>query len=81
MGLYTCRYEIANGGTDWVEAESQIKRTAQVKANGGKSMTVSVKSSNPASAKRKGESAADVYAEEIGNREAKKLKKGMRKSK
>lgn len=44
-------------------------------------MTVSVKSSKPASAKRKGESAAEVYAEEIGNKEAKKLKKGMRKSK
>ena len=76
-----CRYEIANGGADWAEAESQIKRAAQTKANGGKSMTVSVKTSKPALAKRKGESAAEVYAEEIGNKEAKKLKKGMRKAK
>lgn len=44
-------------------------------------MTVSVKSSQPASAKRKGETAADVYAEEIGDKEAKRLKKGMRMSK
>ena len=44
-------------------------------------MTVSVKSSKPASAKRKGESAEDVYNEEIGDKEAKKLKRGMKHGK
>jgi len=44
-------------------------------------VTVSVKSSKPASAKRKTETAEDVYKDEIGNNEAKKLKKAMRKAK
>ena len=43
-------------------------------------MTVSVKASRPASAKRKGDTAAAVYAQEIGDKEAKRLKKGLRKS-
>ena len=44
-------------------------------------MTVSVKSTKPANTKRKGETADDIYNEEIGDKEAKKLKKGMSKDK
>ena len=75
-----CRYEIENGDAGWDDAEKQVKRA--VRANGGgESVTVSVKGSKPASSgKRKGETVEEVYAEEIGNKEAKKLKKGMRKA-
>ncbi|KAL8753569.1 MAG: hypothetical protein Q9184_005380, partial [Pyrenodesmia sp. 2 TL-2023] len=74
------RYEIETGGPGWEDAEKQVQKA--VKANGGnENMTVSVRSSKPASGKRKGESAEQVYAEEIGNKEAKRLKKGMKKSK
>lgn len=73
------RYEIETGGPGWEEAEKQVQKT--VKAKGGKEdVTVSVRSSKQASGKRKGESAEQVYAEEIGNKEAKRLKKGMKKS-
>ena len=47
-------------------------------------VTVSVRSMKPsssASAKRKGETAEQVYAEEIGDKEAKRLKKGMKRAK
>ena len=71
------RYEIETGGADWDEAEKQIQR-AQAKG-GAKDMTVSVKSLKPEK-KRKGESAEDVYREEIGDKEAKRLKKGMSKA-
>lgn len=47
----------------------------------GQVPTVSVKSTKSSSAKRKGETAGEIYDEEIGNREAKKLKKGMSKKK
>ncbi|KAL8932428.1 MAG: hypothetical protein Q9211_006319 [Gyalolechia sp. 1 TL-2023] len=73
------RYEIESGGPGWEEAEKQVQRA--VKAKGGKEdVTVSVRASKPMSGKRKGESAEQVYAEEIGDKEAKRLKKGMRKS-
>lgn len=73
------RYEIENGGPGWEEAEKQVQRAT--KSKGDKDgVTVSVRSSKPASAKRKGESAEQVYAEEIGNKEAKRLKKGMKKA-
>ncbi|KAI4128826.1 MAG: hypothetical protein LQ338_002526 [Usnochroma carphineum] len=72
------RYEIETGDPGWEEAEKQVQRA--VKAKGDKEdVTVSVRSSKPASGKRKGESAEQVYAEEIGNKEAKRLKKGMSK--
>ncbi len=72
------KYEIETGGSGWEEAEKQVKR-AQAKG-GAKDLTVSVKSSN-SDKKRKGESAEDVYREEIGDKEAKRLKKGMKKAK
>ena len=75
----------------WAEAEAQIQRHAQSKPESGSKSksesdgvaveyipTVSVKST-AVDGKRKGETAEQVYKEEIGNREAKRLKKGMRK--
>lgn len=77
---FGCRYEIETGGPGWEDAEKQVQKA--VKAKGGKEdVTVSVRSSKPVSGKRKGESAEQVYAEEIGNKEAKRLKKGVKKSK
>ena len=72
------RYEIETGGPGWEEAEKLVQR-AQEKS-GAKDVTVSVKSSK-SERKRKGESAEDIYREEIGDKEAKKLKKGMNKMK
>ena len=73
------KYEIETGAAGWDEAEKQIKR-AQAKSGGDKELTVSVKSSKP-DKKRKGESAEEIYREEIGDKEAKRLKKGMKKVK
>ena len=70
------KYEIETGGAGWEEAEKQVKR-AQARG-GAKEVTVSVRSDRK-ERKRKGETAEDVYREEIGDKEAKRLKKGMRK--
>ena len=78
------KYEIHDetGAAGWDEAEKQIKR-AQAKGSAkDKELTVSVKSSSSKSdRKRKGESAEEIYREEIGDKEAKRLKRGMRKVK
>ncbi len=76
MFAHDDRYEIQNGGAGWEDAERQI-RAAQ--ANGGKSTTVSVKSSKPVSKRKAGETVATVYEEEIGSKESKKMKKGGKK--
>ncbi|KAL8909839.1 MAG: hypothetical protein Q9171_004863 [Xanthocarpia ochracea] len=71
------RYEIETGNPGWEDAEKQVQRA--VKSKGHKAnVTVSVRSSKPSDKKRKGESAEKIYAEEIGNKEAKRLKKGMK---
>ena len=82
------RYEIATDLPDWADAEKQVHRTlsshTKLKAKNGVSepeVTVSVKSSKSANGKRKGETAEDVWKEEIGDKEAKRLKKGMKKAK
>ena len=81
------QYEIAVSPPDWADAEKQVQRTLssypKPKSNDKleASVTVSVKSSKPANAKRKGETAEDIYREEIGDKEAKRLKKRMRKAK
>ena len=63
-----------------MEAEKQVQRLTTSKAkDGDKTVTVSVKSSKPGSSKRKGETIEEVYREEIGDKESKKLKKGMKK--
>ncbi len=72
------KYEIETGDAGWEEAEAQVKR-AQARG-GAREVTVSVKSERKEK-KRKGETAEEVYREEIGDKEAKRLKKGMRKAK
>ena len=71
------KYEVETGSAGWDEAEKQVKR-AHAKG-GDKDLTVSVKSSK-SDKKRKGELAEDIYREEIGDKEAKRLKKGMKKA-
>jgi len=91
------RYEIENGGAEWEEAEKQVKKAVKSGkggngAEGGRGLswgeggdgevTVSVKTRKTEGGKRKGEGAAEeVYKQEIGDREAKRLKKGMRRGK
>ena len=70
------KYEIETGAAGWEEAEKQVKR-AQARGE-AKEVTLSVKSERK-DKKRKGDTAEDVYREEIGDKEAKRLKKGMRK--
>lgn len=73
------RYEIETGGVEWDEAEKQVQRAQK---RGKDDVTVSVKSDRKAEKKRKGgASAEEVYREEIGDREEKRLKHGMSKSK
>jgi N-acetyltransferase 10 len=67
------RYEIEEGAPGWKDAESQVKKAAK---GGHKNPVVSVKSSK---AKRKpSESAADVFAQEMGDKSHKKSKKGSK---
>ena len=76
------RYEIDNGGTGagWEDAEKQVVRAMGAKSGKG-DVTVSVKAGDKEGKKRKGgaESAEKIYKEEIGDREAKRLRKGMQK--
>ena len=73
------RYEIETGGPGWEEAEKQVDRAQKA---GKGDVTVSVKSEKKRDEKRKAAaSAADIYREEIGEREEKRIKKGMAKSK
>ncbi|KAI4238194.1 MAG: hypothetical protein LQ352_007892 [Teloschistes flavicans] len=73
------KYEIESGNPGWEDAEKQVQRAVKSKGDQG-GVTVSVRSSKPATGKkRKGESAEKVYAEEIGDKEAKRMRKGMRK--
>jgi len=72
------KYEIETGGVAWEEAERQVEK-AQAKG-GAKDVTVSVKSEKR-DKKRKGDSAEEIYREEIGDRDAKRLKKGMARAK
>ncbi|KAG8527152.1 killer toxin resistant protein [Bacidia gigantensis] len=82
------RYEIESGGAGWEEAEEKVQRS-QAKGGAG-DVTVSVRSERKEGGKggmggmgkkRKGESAEEVYAEEIGRKEEKRLRKGMAKAK
>lgn len=76
------RYELPDGRAEWDEAEKQVAKVAKRKGGEKGEMTVSVKSNNGERKKRKGETTAEeVYKSEIGDREAKKLKRGMKKAK
>ena len=79
--LPLARYEIQTGASGWQEAEKQVQR-AQARGGAKEVTTVSVKAERKDGKKRKGlETAEEVYREEIGDKEAKRLKKGMRKVK
>ncbi|PGH16030.1 hypothetical protein AJ79_02010 [Helicocarpus griseus UAMH5409] len=66
------QYEIANGAAAWEDAEKQVRSSV---AKNGSVTTVSVKSSKPV--KRKvGESAREIYDQEIESKREKKIKKG-----
>jgi N-acetyltransferase 10 len=68
------RYEIAEGAPGWAEAEKQILNATK---NGQKSTVVSVKTTKP---KRKpDQTAAEIYAEEMGDKAHKKAKKVSKK--
>ncbi|PGH23220.1 hypothetical protein AJ80_02636 [Polytolypa hystricis UAMH7299] len=66
------QYEVANGDAAWADAEKQVRAAA---GKGKNISTVSVKSSKPAKRKA-GESARDIYEQEIGSKEKKKIKHG-----
>jgi N-acetyltransferase 10 len=69
----TQRYEIADGAPGWADAEKQVLNAAK---SGQKNVVVSVKSQK----KRKtGETAAEIYEQELGEKVHKKAKKGSKK--
>lgn len=77
--LPLAQYEIESGGARWAEAEKQVE---QAHKKGKGEVTVSVKSDKKSDKRRKeATSAEDIYMEEVGAREEKRLKKGMAKSK
>lgn len=69
------RYEIAEGAPGWADAEKQVLNAAK---SGQKNIVVSVKSAH--SKRKAGETAAEIYAEEMrgekGHKKAKSSKKG-----
>lgn len=79
------KYEIENGGVvGWEEAEKQVSKAHKRGGGGGAgtggdgSLTVSVKKEGKES-KRKGESAEEIWREEVGDGEAKRMRRGMGK--
>ena len=71
------RYEIEAGGPGWEDAEKAVQK-AQTAGKGD--VTVSVRSGkDKAGGKRKGESAEELYKNEVEAKEAKRLRKGMKK--
>lgn len=66
------RYEIDGDAPAWEEAEKQVRSAAK---DGKVNPIVSVKSKQ----KRKaGQTAAEIYAEEMGGKSSKKMKKGKK---
>jgi N-acetyltransferase 10 len=70
--MFTFRYEIATGSTDWTEAERQIRKAT--KDGLGKSLTVSVKTGKDKKRKA-GEAVEEAYKEAEQFREAGAKKK------
>jgi N-acetyltransferase 10 len=69
------RYEIEEGAPGWADAENQVLRATKI---GQKHSVVSVKSTK--NNKRKpGETAAGIYAEEMGEEAHKKAKRGSKR--
>lgn len=86
------RYEIDAGGKEWEEAERQVQKAVRGKGEGGREgrgergreiggeVTVSVLKAEKGKRKKGELSAQEIYKEEIGDPEAKRLKMGMSKS-
>jgi N-acetyltransferase 10 len=73
---YYHRYEIEEGAPGWADAERQVLSATK---NGQKNTVVSVKSTKT---KRKaGESAAEIFEQEMGEKTHKKVKKASKKEK
>jgi N-acetyltransferase 10 len=70
------KYEMSVSAPDWADAEKQVQRTIAKKGKGAE-VTVSVKAGK-APAKRKGETAEEIYEAEFGD---KKERKKQRKDK
>ena len=74
MADLTYRYGIDEGAPGWADAEKQVLHATR---HGYRNYVVSVKSSKT---KRKaGETAADIYEQEMGEKVHKKAKKDSRK--
>ncbi len=68
------RYEIEEGAPGWADAEKQVLNAMK---SGNRNPVVSVKSTKT---KRKvGETAAEIYEQEMGDKAHKKAKKGSKK--
>ncbi|CAO1598239.1 N-acetyltransferase 10 [Xanthoria calcicola] len=80
------RYELETSGPGWSDAEAQVQRALKAKGAGENetagAVTVSVRSAATEKKRKKmkkGESAEEIYKMEIGEPEAKRLRKGMGK--
>jgi len=71
------RYEIPADKGDWTEAEKQIRKAALSKSE-GRSTIVSVKTGKSAAKRKAGETAEEIYEEEVEKVRNKKPKKGKR---
>lgn len=70
------RYEVSATAPDWADAEKQVQRTITKKVDfTGDGPTVSVKSSRTAIKRKPGESAEDIWNEEVGEKGDKKRSK------
>ena len=71
------RYEIPTDKGDWTEAEKQIRKAVSKGVKEGKSTVVSVKTGKSASKRKAGETAEEIYEEEV-TKFKNKSKKGKR---
>ncbi|KAF2146910.1 uncharacterized protein K452DRAFT_315110 [Aplosporella prunicola CBS 121167] len=68
------RYEIADGGADWADAERQVAKAA-TSGDARRSTTVSVKTKGNGGKRKAGEAVGEAYKEVESAREGKKSKK------
>jgi N-acetyltransferase 10 len=70
------RYEIEEGAPGWADAEKQVLNATK---SGKKNPAVSVKSTKTKRKAGVGETAAEIYAEEMGEKAHKRPKKGSKR--
>ena len=70
------RYEIEEGALGWADAERQVLNAAK---SGQKNPVVSVKSTK--TRRKAGETATEIYEQELGEKAHKKTKRGSKKEK